>query len=110
MAARFVSVGPLLPERFEASQIKLFPARVIGALIHEERREHRAGASPRHSARIPYSCFEMVIELPRNIFGRRQFPLQQKNAGLAQDIGGEFAAHVLSHLRILVHVVSNSPD
>src|SRR5271166_3129870 len=80
MASSLVRVMPLLPERFETPDKQFLPARIVRALIHEESGQHRAGAAPCNSPRISDPCFDIRVELPRDIFGGRQFPLQKKNS------------------------------
>ena len=104
MASSFVRVVPSIVERSETSQEKFFPACVTGALVHEQRREHRASTTPCDPARIPDACFETIVDLLRDVLGRRQLPLKEKDTGLSDEVRRAFGAHVLSHFRVLVEV------
>src|SRR3984957_7222508 len=86
MAPGVVGIVPLIVKSFETSEVQLVPARVIGAFVHEKRREHRASAAPRNPARIADLGFEVAIKLACNVSRWRQFELHQKNSGLAEKV------------------------
>ena len=76
MTAELVDIFPLLPQRFDVTQEQILPARFCGALVQEERGEHRARPAPCQPARIANLFLDSIGELPREILRWRELELE----------------------------------